>query len=84
MSEQATGEVRSVETFRRPAGFTRERLDWVPWVEPIELADADESQRPLLEGTAASGPISGYWHATPRSSRIAAPMTKRSSTAGRG
>ncbi|MGW4121577.1 peroxidase-related enzyme [Nocardia sp. NPDC004711] len=49
-------EVRSVETSRRPSGFTQEQLDWVPWVEPIVLADADELQRPLLEGDRGVGP----------------------------
>ncbi|MGV9665691.1 peroxidase-related enzyme [Nocardia niigatensis] len=49
-------EVRSVETARRPPGFTQEQLDWVPWVEPIALADADELQRPLLEGDRGVGP----------------------------
>ncbi|GAB0101668.1 alkylhydroperoxidase domain protein [Nocardia sp. JMUB6875] len=49
-------EVRSVETSRRPKGFTQDQLDWVPWVEPIALADADDEQRPLLEGDRGIGP----------------------------
>lgn len=49
-------EVRSVEIDRRPTGFTQEQLDWVPWVEPIVLADADDAQRPLLEGDRGIGP----------------------------
>ncbi|MFF0545543.1 alkylhydroperoxidase domain protein [Nocardia thailandica] len=49
-------EVRDVEPGRRPAGFTQEVLDWVPWVEPIALADADEAQRPLLEGQRGESP----------------------------
>ncbi|MEU1207595.1 peroxidase-related enzyme [Nocardia sp. NPDC005825] len=56
MSEQAVGEVRSVENGRRPTGFTQDQLDWVPWVEPIRLADADELQKPLLEGDRGIGP----------------------------
>lgn len=52
----AATEVRSVEIARRPAGFTQDQLDWVPWVEPVKLADADESQRPLLEGDRGIGP----------------------------
>ncbi|MGV9820223.1 alkylhydroperoxidase domain protein [Nocardia xishanensis] len=49
-------EVRDVETSRRPAGFTQEQLDWVPWVEPIALADADDRQKPLLEGQRGESP----------------------------
>ncbi|WP_327142559.1 peroxidase-related enzyme [Nocardia sp. NBC_01327] len=49
-------EVRSVESGRRPGGFTQEQLDWVPWVEPIRLADADARQAPLLEGDRGVGP----------------------------
>lgn len=49
-------EVRTVETARRPTGFTQDQLDWVPWVEPIALADADEQQRPLLEGRRGESP----------------------------
>lgn len=49
-------EVRDVETARRPAGFTLETLDWVPWVEPIALTDADDAQRPLLEGQRGESP----------------------------
>lgn len=56
MSETTVGEVRSVDNARRPKGFTQEHLDWVPWVEPIRLADADERQRPLLEGDRGIGP----------------------------
>ncbi|MFB7721842.1 MULTISPECIES: peroxidase-related enzyme [unclassified Nocardia] len=57
MSENAAvREVRSVEPARRPAGFTQEQLDWVPWVEPIKLADADAEQAPLLAGDRGVGP----------------------------
>lgn len=56
MGEQVAGEVRSVENTRRPKGFTQEQLDWVPWVEPILLTDADELQKPLLEGDRGVGP----------------------------
>ncbi|WP_433563553.1 peroxidase-related enzyme [Nocardia sp. CA-151230] len=56
MMSEPGREVRSAETSRRPRGFTQEQLDWVPWVEPIVLADADELQRPLLEGDRGVGP----------------------------
>ncbi|KAA8890041.1 alkylhydroperoxidase domain protein [Nocardia colli] len=49
-------EVRDVESAWQPRGFTQETLDWVPWVEPITLADADERQRPLLEGQRGESP----------------------------
>lgn len=49
-------EVRDVESERRPAGFTQETLDWVPWAEPIALAEADERQRPLLAGQRGESP----------------------------
>ncbi|MFI9510807.1 alkylhydroperoxidase domain protein [Nocardia sp. NPDC052566] len=49
-------EVRDVESPRRPAGFTQETLDWAPWAEPIALADADDRQRPLLEGQRGESP----------------------------
>ncbi|RJO76645.1 alkylhydroperoxidase domain protein [Nocardia panacis] len=49
-------EVREVEPDRRPTGFTLDELDWVPWVEPIRLADADAAQRPLLEGQRGESP----------------------------
>lgn len=54
MSE--TTEVRDVESSRVPAGFTQDQLDWVPWVEPILLAAADDRQQPLLAGDRGVGP----------------------------
>ncbi|MEU0545308.1 peroxidase-related enzyme [Nocardia sp. NPDC005978] len=56
MSENPASEVRSVDSARRPAGFTQAQLDWVPWVEPIKLAEADERQAPLLAGDRGVGP----------------------------
>ncbi|MEV0249328.1 alkylhydroperoxidase domain protein [Nocardia sp. NPDC050712] len=49
-------EVRDVEADRRPTGFTQQHLDWVPWVEPIELAEADAEQLPLLAGQRGASP----------------------------
>ncbi|WP_405486572.1 peroxidase-related enzyme [Nocardia sp. NBC_00511] len=54
MSE--TTEVRGVESSRVPAEFTQDQLDWVPWVEPILLAAADDRQQPLLAGDRGVGP----------------------------
>ncbi|RDI52146.1 peroxidase-related enzyme [Nocardia mexicana] len=57
MSETRLGsEVRSVESDWRATEFTQRRLDWVPWVEPVRLADADDTQRPLLAGDRGIGP----------------------------
>ncbi|GGK51465.1 alkylhydroperoxidase domain protein [Nocardia camponoti] len=49
-------EVRDVETGRRPTGFTQDELGWVPWVEPIQLADANSDQLALLEGARGESP----------------------------
>jgi alkylhydroperoxidase domain protein len=54
MTTTPADEVRAVE--RRPAGFTQERLDWVPWIEPIALADATEDQLAVLDGFRADSP----------------------------
>src|SRR5439155_23637874 len=34
----------------RPESFTTERLDWAPWLEPLDLADATPEQLAALEG----------------------------------
>jgi alkylhydroperoxidase domain protein len=49
-------EVRAVVPDRRPAGFTQQHLDWVPWIEPIALADADADQQAVLDGFRAESP----------------------------
>ncbi|WP_084514743.1 peroxidase-related enzyme [Nocardia acidivorans] len=74
MSEDTTtaprvSEVRSVEPDRRPAGFTQEQLDWVPWVEPILLAEADATQAPLLAGDRGIGP---YFRVLARNAEVLA------------
>jgi alkylhydroperoxidase domain protein len=70
MSETRLGsEVRGVEDDRRATQFTQEVLDWVPWVEPIRLADADEQQRPLLAGDRGVGP---YFRVLARNAEVLA------------
>jgi alkylhydroperoxidase domain protein len=41
---------------RRPAGFTQDRLDWVPWLEPVALAEASSDQLAVLDGFRATSP----------------------------
>ena len=49
-------EVRRVAPQRRPAGFTQDKLGWVPWLEPIVLAEATTDQLAVLDGFRAQSP----------------------------
>ena len=60
-------EVREVTPDRRPAGFTQEHLDWVPWLEPIALTDAHPDQLAVLEGFRAESP---YFRLLARDARV--------------
>lgn len=60
-------EVREVAPDRRPTGFTQEHLDWVPWLEPIALADADADQLSVLDGFRAQSP---YFRLLARDARV--------------
>jgi alkylhydroperoxidase domain protein len=40
----------------RPTAFTIEQLEWSPWLEPLDLADADPRQAAALEGSRGSSP----------------------------
>jgi alkylhydroperoxidase domain protein len=40
----------------RPPAFTRDQLEWTPWLEPLDLADADPAQAVALEGTRGNSP----------------------------
>jgi alkylhydroperoxidase domain protein len=60
-------EVREVAPDRRPTGFTQEHLDWVPWLEPIALADADPEQLAALDGFRAQSP---YFRLLARDARV--------------
>jgi alkylhydroperoxidase domain protein/CMD domain protein len=45
-----------VAGIKRPTAFTVEQLEWTPWIQPIDLADADEVQAQALEGTRGNSP----------------------------
>jgi len=49
-------EVHPVDPARSPQAFTQQHLDWVPWLEPIALADASDEQLAVLEGFRAESP----------------------------
>ena len=40
----------------RPPAFTRDQLEWVPWLDPIDLDDATPEQRAALEGRRGNSP----------------------------
>jgi alkylhydroperoxidase domain protein len=60
-------EVREVAPDRRPTGFTQEHLDWVPWDEPIALADATPDQLAVLDDFRAESP---YFRLLARDPRV--------------
>jgi CMD domain protein len=47
---------RPDETLNRPRAFTLEELAWMPWLDPIELADATPEQRAALERRSGNSP----------------------------
>jgi alkylhydroperoxidase domain protein len=40
----------------RPGAFTQQRLDWVPWVTPLEREDADAEQLATLDAAHGDSP----------------------------
>lgn len=48
--------LRPPADLRRPTAFTVEQLEWTPWLEPLELAQADPKQAAALEGTRGNSP----------------------------
>jgi alkylhydroperoxidase domain protein/CMD domain protein len=40
----------------RPPAFTRDQLEWTPWLDPIEMDDATPEQRAALEGRRGNSP----------------------------
>jgi alkylhydroperoxidase domain protein/CMD domain protein len=42
--------IRRGDELNRPAAFTIERLDWAPWLEPLDLAHATPEQLAALDG----------------------------------
>ncbi|HLZ29507.1 MAG TPA: alkylhydroperoxidase domain protein [Chloroflexota bacterium] len=43
-------------SLRRPAAFTVDPLEWSPWLQPIDLADANPKQAAALEGSRGNSP----------------------------
>jgi len=41
---------------KRPTAFTVDQLEWSPWLQPLDLADANPKQATALEGTRGNSP----------------------------
>ena len=41
---------------RRPTAFTVDQLEWSPWLQPLDLADANPKQAAALEGSRGNSP----------------------------
>jgi alkylhydroperoxidase domain protein/CMD domain protein len=41
---------------KRPTAFTVEQLEWSPWLQPLDLADANPKQAAALEGSRGNSP----------------------------
>jgi alkylhydroperoxidase domain protein len=41
---------------RRPQAFTVEQLEWSPWLQPLDLAEANPKQAAALEGSRGNSP----------------------------
>lgn len=48
--------VRPDEPLHRPPAFTRDQLEWIPWLVPLDLADASPAQLAALEGRRQNSP----------------------------
>jgi alkylhydroperoxidase domain protein/CMD domain protein len=48
--------VRPVEPLNRPPAFTRDQLEWTPWLQPLDMADASPAQVAALEGRRGNSP----------------------------
>jgi alkylhydroperoxidase domain protein/CMD domain protein len=48
--------LRPPEHLERPTEFTAAQLEWTPWLEPLDLADASPKQANALEGQRANSP----------------------------
>jgi alkylhydroperoxidase domain protein len=54
--EPAARVLRPPADLRRPTAFTIEQLEWTPWLEPLDLAQADRKQAAALEGSRGNSP----------------------------
>jgi alkylhydroperoxidase domain protein/CMD domain protein len=48
--------VRPTEPLKRPPVFTRDQLEWTPWLVPLDMADASPAQVAALEGRRGNSP----------------------------
>jgi alkylhydroperoxidase domain protein/CMD domain protein len=48
--------LRPPENLARPTEFTAAQLEWTPWLEPLNMADASPKQATALEGQRANSP----------------------------
>ena len=48
--------VRPVEPLNRPPAFTRDQLEWTPWLQPLDMANATQAQTAALEGRRGNSP----------------------------
>lgn len=48
--------VRPDDSLKRPPAFTRDQLEWTPWLRPLEMADATPAQVAALEGRRGNSP----------------------------
>jgi alkylhydroperoxidase domain protein/CMD domain protein len=48
--------LRPPESLKRPPAFTVAQLEWTPWLEPLDMADASPLQASALEGQRANSP----------------------------
>lgn len=48
--------VRPPDDLKRPPAFTRDQLEWMPWLVPLDLADATPKQAAALERRSGNSP----------------------------
>jgi alkylhydroperoxidase domain protein/CMD domain protein len=48
--------VQPSPTLKRPPAFTRDQLEWEPWLVPLDMADATPAQVAALEGRRGNSP----------------------------
>ena len=47
---------RPDDSLKRPPAFTRDQLEWIPWLTPLDMADATPAQVAALEGRRGNSP----------------------------
>ena len=47
---------RPGDDLKRPPAFTRDQLEWTPWLTPLDMADANPAQIAALEGRRGNSP----------------------------